>query len=349
MTARRIKAAGAAIEGGQTDAILFKDVMLFDGERFAGQPQDVAVLMGRIASIDTGLSLTGSGEVTRVEGGYLFPGFVDAHVHLSLSDPEEVAAGGVTAVLDLGAPLAYAFSEHLPLRFAAAGPLITAPRGYPMTSWGANGYGLEVGGPGQAQDAVGLLADGGATIVKVAIEPGGGPMLDARTLRAVVDAAHGKGLKVVAHALGVDAVRDALTAGVDVLAHTPIERLPDDLTRSLGASDVTVISTLRAFGAQDATRDNLAALAAAGCPVAYGTDLGNGDIRPGIDATELALLDHALGDRTRALAAATSVAGALAGAGGRIAPDLPADLLWVPRFDSFEDLVRDARIWIGDR
>jgi imidazolonepropionase-like amidohydrolase len=357
VTARRIKSFGVSIGSGRTssdvyigsDAVLFKDVTVFDGERFMDHPIDVATLFGAIAMVGEGLSLAGTGEVERVEGGYLFPGFVDAHVHLSMSEPHTVAAGGVTGVLDLGSPLAYAFAEHPPLRFAAAGPLITARRGYPTTSWGANGYGLEVGDPGQARDAVALLADSGAAIVKVAIEPGGGPTLDARTLRAVVEAAHGRRLKVAAHALSVDAVREALTVGVDVLAHTPMEQLPEDLIGSLGANGVTVISTLRAFGAHDSTRANLAALAAAGCPIAYGTDLGNGSIRPGIDAAELELLEHALGDRARALAAATSVAGALAGAGGRIAPEMPADLLWVPRFDSFDDLVRDARIWIGER
>ena len=355
VTARRIKSVGASsgptssdVQIG-TNALLFKDVTLFDGERFADHPRDVAVLFGAVSAVDEGISISGTGEVERVEGGFLFPGFVDAHVHLSMSEPAAVAAGGVTGVLDLGSPLAYAFSEHHPLRFAAAGPLITARRGYPTTSWGANGYGLEVADPSQARDAVALLADSGAAIIKVAIEPDGGPTLDARTLSAVADAAHRRGLKVAAHALSADAVREALTAGVDVLAHTPMEQLPEDLIASLGATGVTVISTLRAFGAHDSTRENLAALAAAGCPVAYGTDLGNGSIRPGIDPAELELLEHALGDRARALAAATSVSGALAGAGGRIAPDLPADLLWVPRFDSFDDLARDARIWIGGR
>ena len=357
VTARRIKSFGLSIGSGRTssdvsigsDALLFKAVTLFDGERFEAHPIDVATLFGAILMVGEGLSLEGTGEVERVEGGYLFPGFVDAHVHLSFSEPEAVAAGGVTGVLDLGSPLAYAFSEHPPIRFAAAGPLITARGGYPTTSWGTNGYGLEVGDPDQARDAVGLLADSGAAIVKVAIEPDGGPTLEAETLRAVVEAAHGKGLKVAAHALTVDAVRDALAAGVDVLAHTPMEQLPEDLIASLGANGVTVISTLRAFGAHDSTRENLAALAAAGCPVAYGTDLGNGRILPGIDLAELELLERALGDRTRTLAAATSVAGALAGAGGRIAKELPADLLWVPRFDSWGDLTRDARIWIGER
>ncbi len=330
------------------EAILFKEVRVFDGERFADDPVDVAVLLGRIAAVEESLSITGR-DVAMVEGGWLFPGFVDAHVHLSFSDAERVAAGGVSGVLDLGAPLPYAFASHPPLRFAASGPLLTARRGYPTTAWGSNGYGLEVDGPKQARDGVALLAASGVAIVKVAIEPAGGPMLDDETLHEVVAAAHERGLKVAAHALTTEAVGQALAAAVDVLAHTPIEPLPQDLVAALGTNGTTIISTVRAFGAQPATLANLASLAAAGCPIAYGTDLGNGDIRPGIDVFELEILHEALGDHARTLAAATSVAGALAGLGGRIIVDGPADLLWVPRFEDFADLRRDARMWIGER
>lgn len=336
----------AAVE--PAEAVLFKQVRLFDGGTFAEGEIDVAVLLGRIAAVDESLSLTGP-DVAGVNGGWLFPGFVDAHVHLSFSDADEVASGSVTGVLDLGAPLPYSFSPHPPLRYATSGPLITARRGYPTTSWGSNGYGLEIDDPRQARDAVDLLAASGAAIVKVALEPRGGTMLDAASLRAVVEAAHGRGLLVAAHALEAEQVRDALGAGVDALAHTPIELLPDELTRALGDAGVIVVSTMRAFGAGREARENLAALAAAGCPIAYGTDLGNGAIRPGIDPEELTIIEETLGDRERALAAATSVSGGLAGVGGRIVQDAPADLVWVPRFDSFADLRRDARIWIGER
>ncbi|MGH2794996.1 MAG: hypothetical protein ACRDKG_11915, partial [Actinomycetota bacterium] len=142
-------------------------------------------------------------------------------------------------------------------------------------------------------------------------------------------------------------VRLALEAGVDVLAHTPTELLPGDLVSALAGAGVSVVSTVRAFGAGRDARRNLAALADAGCVVAYGTDLGNGRIRPGIDPEELAILEQALGGRERALAAATSGSGRLAGHGGKVRPDAPADLVWVPRFDSYEDLRRDARVFIG--
>jgi imidazolonepropionase-like amidohydrolase len=334
---------------GQGASVAFEGVRLFDGERFSPGPVDVTSAGGRILAVGRALPPAGPEPAERITGGWLFPGFVDAHVHLSFSEPELLASAGVTGVLDLGAPLPYAFAEHAPLRFAASGPLITAPGGYPTTSWGAGGYGLEVRDAGQGRDAVAQLATRGAAMIKVAIEPRGGTMLDGETLRAVVEAGHEHGLKVAAHALGVDAVRRALNSGADVLAHTPTEPLPGELVAELGGRRATIVSTVRAFGGSRAAGRNLAALAGAGCPIAYGTDLGNGDIRPGIDPEELAILSEALGGVEPALASATSVAGDLAGLGGRIAAGRPSDLVWVPRFDSFDDLRSHARVWIGER
>jgi imidazolonepropionase-like amidohydrolase len=148
----------------------------------------------------------------------------------------------------------------------------------------------------------------------------------------------------------VPPVRAAFAAGVDVLAHTPVEPLPDELIRSLGSAGVTVISTVRAFGDRASTRANLAALAAAGCPIVYGTDLGNDGIRPGIDTAELEILSEALGGRDAAVAAATSGAGALAGVGGRIAVGKPADLIWRPAdVSSLAELRRDLKVWVGGK
>jgi imidazolonepropionase-like amidohydrolase len=330
----------AAIAGRD---VIFGGVRVFDGERFLTGVHDVVVRSGRVDSMQP----AATDRLTDRSGGVLFPGFVDAHVHLSFSNANDVVLGGVTGVLDLGAPADYAFSDHAPLRLRAAGPLVTAPGGYPTTSWGANGYGLEVATAAEARETVAMLADRGAAIIKIAIEPSGGPVLDDVILGEVVAGAHARGLAVAAHALSEGPVRSALDAGADVLAHTPIEPLSGDTVRELGARGVKIISTLRAFGASPAARDNLAKLADAGCPIAYGTDLGNGPIRAGIDVDELGLLEGALGGRTQALAAATSTAGTLAGSGGRLAPGLPADLVWVPRFDSLADLRRDAEVLVG--
>src|SRR5207249_8313610 len=94
--------------------------------------------------------------------GFLMPGVVDRHVHIGLSDPGAVLAGGVTAVRDLAWPADDIFSLaeasespsfNGPL-IRCAGPMITCTGGYPSrASWGPKGTGLEVRGPTEAAES----------------------------------------------------------------------------------------------------------------------------------------------------------------------------------------------------
>jgi imidazolonepropionase-like amidohydrolase len=237
----------------------------------------------------------------------IVPAFLDAHVHLAVAgEPalvsRELARRGVAAVLDLGAPERVLPLNHRPLRVRFSGPLLTAPGGYPTRSWGTNGEGLELATPDEARAAVRRLAAAGARFVKLALDARF-PTLAPEVARAAADEAHGLGLLVAAHALEVDSVREALAAGADVLAHTPRDPLPEDLLARIKGK--WVVSTLHAFGVLP---ERLRTLRSAGARVAYGTDLGNEDTAPGIDARELALLEDAGVD---ALSAATSGAAAL--------------------------------------
>jgi imidazolonepropionase-like amidohydrolase len=135
-------------------------------------------------------------------------------------------------------------------------------------------------------------------------------------LRAVVAAAHDAGLAVVAHALTAEAVGKVLDAGVDELAHTPLEPLPEALVERVAAAGIPVVSTLQTFfsgGEGRTAAANAAALHRAGVPLVYGTDLGNAGTRTGVDPRELdRLADAGLG-RLGALRAATLGAAGVAG------------------------------------
>jgi len=249
------------------------------------------------------------------KGLVLLPAFVDAHVHLSVAgDVAEIARaelrGGVAAVLDLGEPERLLPLSAAPLRVLFAGPLLTAPRGYPTQSWGAGGYGLELATADDARAAVQRLAKAGARFAKLAFDRRF-PLLDAAVAHAATQEAHRLGLRVAAHALEVEMVRRALDAGVDVLAHTPVEPLPGDLVAAIGARRTWIISTLHAFGGTQNALANLRRLRSAGARVAYGTDLGNQGTAPGIDAEELALLAQAGLSPAEVIAAATSAAAEL--------------------------------------
>jgi len=238
-------------------------------------------------------------DVEEIAVGWVGPGLVDAHVHLGFGEPDHVLRHGVVAVRDLGAPPGDAarYRKLAAPRVEVAGPLLTAPGGYPSRSWGSAGFAAFVDDPAQAEPLVAGLCTQ-VDVVKLALEPSGGPVPSAEVAAAVVRVAHDNGREVTCHALTVAMVERALDAGVDELAHTPTERLPEDVVARLAADRVRVVSTLQTFvagGLGDAVLDNARRLVAAGVEVRYGTDLGNADTRPGADPRELRLLDREVG------------------------------------------------------
>src|SRR5262249_11336111 len=178
--------------------------------------------------------------------------------------------------------------------------------------------------PGAARSAVERAAGGGARVIKVALA--GEPRLDHASLRAAVAQAHARGLRVAAHALGREDASEAAEAGVDVLAHAPLERMSDDDASEW--SGEAVITTLVAFGASAPALANIAKLRVTGATVLYGTDLGN--VREvGIDARELeAMIDAGMEPRA-ILEAGTSAPAAFWGLSdlGELAPGKAASFL----------------------
>jgi len=255
------------------------------------------------------------------------------------------------AVRDLGAPprLAAAVSGTGPPAVAVAGPVVTAPGGYPGATWGAGGFAAYAGSPRRARSLVASLAADGVDLVKVALEPGGGaPVPGPAVLRALVDAAHAAELPVTAHALTAAMVAAALDAGVDELCHTPTELLPPALLDRVAAAGVAVVSTLQALaaagdGAAAGVGSNATALHAAGVRLLYGTDLGNTGTRPGADPAELGrLADAGLGAEgaLRAAVETGTAAVGMSGPPGRIAVGQPAALVLLPG-----DPLRDPAVW----
>ncbi|HEX4654672.1 MAG TPA: amidohydrolase family protein [Mycobacteriales bacterium] len=226
-----------------------------------------------------------------IESAWIGPGLVDAHVHLAFGTPEEIVARGVVAVRDLGAPPpdAMRWRAGTAPRVQVAGPLLTAPGGYPSRSWGQDGFAAFIDDVGQASRLVQGLATQ-VDVIKLALEPNGGPVPEPDLCAAVVEAAHESGLEVTCHALSTAMVERALDAGVDELAHVPLERLPAALVARIAATGVRVVSTAQTHLRNGEVVDNLRDLVSAGVAVRYGTDLGNGGTRPGADPRELDLL-----------------------------------------------------------
>ncbi len=289
-----------------------------------------------------------SSEVTRYDltGRWVTPAAIDSHVHLAyLPLIAEMAAGGVAAAVDLAAPVDFLAEDHAPMRIIAAGPMITAAGGYPTQGWGRNGYGREVTTAEEAAAAVDDLRALGAGVVKIPVDSG--PTLSAEALAAAVGRAHTYGLRVASHALDDGEAAAARSAGIDVLAHTPVAPLEADTVAAWSGG--AVVSTLGAFGGSNTTLSNLAALKAAGATVLYGTDFGN-TRTPGVDGRELALLTEAGLTPAEVLAALTSAPAAYWGLTdlGAIEVGKAASVLVLPR-DPLVDptvLAEAEQVWL---
>ena len=228
--------------------------------------------------------------------GVVYPGFLDAHVHLALIDPTRLPGGGIARVLDLGGWLPDGLLAPMP-DLAYAHQFVTIPGGYPSRAdWAEPGWSCQVASPANAASAVDLQVAAGASVLKITLNSEAGPVLGAEALAALVGRAHELRLQVVAHAEGAGQAERAFTAGVDGFAHTPFsERLDDDLVAAM-ATRMTWISTLDIHGwgaptaALEIASDNLRRFHCNGGRVLYGTDLGNGPLPLGVNPREIVAL-----------------------------------------------------------
>jgi imidazolonepropionase-like amidohydrolase len=227
----------------------------YDGARFLPDGATVVVEGERIVGVETAAFRTPDDVPVTDVDGTLLPGLVDCHVHLVASgafpgtpgslewagtatpaavdevvtaDLRAQVAAGVTSVRDLG-DAGYRVLEHrgreaegLP-RVVAAGPPITIPLGH---CWFLGGD-VEPDDPATLDRAVAERVERGVDVVKVMASGGfltpGSDMLGAQfavaPLRHLIGAAHGAGLRVVAHAHSVAGAEVAIDAGVDGLEH----------------------------------------------------------------------------------------------------------------------------------
>ena len=178
-------------------------------------------------------------------------------------------------------------------------------------------------------------------------------------MKAIVDTAHGLGLKVAAHAHSARGIEAAARAGVDSIEHGTFADAAS--IRAMKASGSSLVPTLMAFTGirerlgkgvytpqvEAKVRETLSevgkaarAARAAGVPVVFGTD--SAVYEHGRNAEEFALMvQHAGMTPAEAIASATTGAARLLGLEreiGRIAPGYSADLIAVTG-----DPLRDVR------
>jgi imidazolonepropionase-like amidohydrolase len=337
----------AAGSGAPAGGLLVAADRVFDGYR-VHRGAAVLVRDGKVVAVGPPSRFRASGaRVLRLRGTTVLPGVVDLHVH---GDASRLLRRGVTTVRNLGEPL-----DDLPpppfrpgtQRVLSAGPIVTAPGGYPIPIGGAaDAY--PVRGAEEARAAVAEIVGRGASLVKVALDTGpegAYPLLTVEEVRAIVTEAHRRGRIVTAHARGAG-LEVALAGGVDELAHIPCAIRTEQLAE-VAARGLPVVATLHVtelVGCPGGL-ENARELVARGGRLLYGSDVGTRGVPAGIDVAELRLLERAGLSRLQVLQAATVKAARRLRVPrlGSLVAGAPADLIAV-RGDPFRDLTSLSRV-----
>lgn len=251
---------------------LVRDVRLFDGERIWPRAA-VRVRSGVIEAMAEDLTPKGGERVIDGAGKTLLPGLIDAHVHSWGEARRDALRFGTTAQIDL-------FTDHSQLQAArvereslaqtaradlwSAGTLATAAGGH------GTQYGMDIPTVDSVADAEAWVAAReaeGSDFIKIVREdlsayggPRRLPSLDAERARAVIEAAHARGLRAVVHASTQQAARESLRDGADGLVHVFQDGIADaDFIALTKEKDAFVVPTLSVIAGMSGESSSLAA------------------------------------------------------------------------------------------
>jgi len=225
-----------------SDALVVRNGTIIDGTGAPPLVDAVVVIQGdRILGVGppTDFRIPGEVELIDARGRTVMPGIINTHVHHGAPADlrHRFLLEGVTTVCDLGSELGEMdqFRDEVgadgpAARGLRAGPIVTAPGGYPDGLYGTR-INYEVSDPEEGRSGVADLAARGADMIKIAVDPSWNaedplPTLDLETVRAIVEEAHRHGLLVRAHIIQPPHMDLAIEAGVDVIEHLAMPRWP---------------------------------------------------------------------------------------------------------------------------
>ena len=242
--------------------------MLLDG--YEGVPIHHAAVViegNRITAVGPAseIDIPNDAEVISTAGLTMLPGIIDLHAHLMIlghgeysewwpileDKKEEMMAisakqllmAGVTTAVDLGAPLEILnvrdnINKGLLLgpRMLVSGPWITrSGRGFPSH------FQRRISSPEEAAEQANDLIDAGVDLIKT----WSGMTED--DIRAVVEVAHKRGIKVHSHLYSPEAMWAGVRAGTDVIQHAGSGGNPpysDDLIAEIAHRGIPIVQTI---------------------------------------------------------------------------------------------------------
>ena len=261
---------------------LLKNLTLIDGT--GRQPLEdslIAIRAGRILYAGPASRWTesaGESLILDLQGQFVLPGLIDAHVHLSgsgeadsqfyapsgqmalkiLSNAQKNLAAGITTVRDVGGWSELEFDVRRAIqRGEFAGPrMCLAGRFISITEAGADYY---VGmyrvadGVDEVRKAVREQVKHGADVIKmgvtgaVLVESGvpGATHFNVDEMQALVEEAKKFGKPVAMHAHGIDGIRKAVQAGVDTLEHGTYLYQDPDVIQQMLQRGIFLVPTLK--------------------------------------------------------------------------------------------------------
>lgn len=241
---------------------LLKNARLLDAE-YDHAPLDILVDSETITAV--GPDLGPADQVLDLSGYTLLPGFVDAHVHVAVDDRafkadavQAWAYNGVTTVRELGMLSTLSQADYAQwlqennrtpdtALVVATGKYIDVAGGYGAGPMPNHPVGNPIASPEEAAAAVRLAHELGFPGIKIGIHDGSmdtTPHLTPEMARAVCDTAHENGMWVAAHIGNCRGARFMLDAGVDELAHTPSDPMPEEMIREMAENGIVMDTTV---------------------------------------------------------------------------------------------------------
>ncbi|HVY63877.1 MAG TPA: amidohydrolase family protein [Gammaproteobacteria bacterium] len=219
------------------------DVRVIAGNGTVIEHGSIVIRGGRIASVGAGAA--NAGGLTTIDGRGLsaLPGFIDAHRHVNTGPNEQkemqaLLDAGYTTILSGGGPA----EGNLTLRDHIDKGLIRGPRIIPSAR-----IDLADSTPDKVRAQAQAIAKLGVQwIGELLLTPKPGPTpKEMENLRALLDEARKRNVRVQIHAVSPQAMMAAVDAGVKYLVHTPhFGWLPFDDAKRVAAAGVKQLSTI---------------------------------------------------------------------------------------------------------